>query len=158
MARALRGEDLEQGLPPATFRSVFGDVAVRIRRLCNCRCRAGLQEPNSFAASLATGGVAPELAYITVKFGALAPFAPVADLLSELLPIGGAVNAGTLRNRIMRVGATVAKLITAGAQVLEPDAVTPAVMIGLDGGYVGSRHRRPERNFEVIAGKVIEVG
>ena len=103
-------------------------------------------------------GVAPELAYITVKFDALAPFARVADLLSELLPIGGAVNAGTLRNRIMRVGATVAKLITAGAQVLEPDAVTPAVMIGLDGGYVRSRHRRPERNFEVIAGKVIEVG
>jgi hypothetical protein len=31
-------------------------------------------------------------------------------------------------------------------------------MIGLDGGYVRSRHRRPERNFEVIAGKVIEVG
>ena len=28
----------------------------------------------------------------------------------------------------------------------------------LDGGYVRSRHRRPERNFEVIAGKVIGLG
>jgi hypothetical protein len=55
----------------------------------------------------------------------------------------------------MRVRATVAKLTAAGAQVLEPDAATPAVIVGLDGGYVRSRHRRPERNFEVIAGKVI---
>jgi transposase-like protein len=30
------------------------------------------------------------------------------------------------------------------------------VIVGLDGGYVRSRHRRPERNFEVIAGKVID--
>ena len=49
---------------PATFRSVFGDVAVRIRRLCNGGCRAGLQEPKSFAALLATGGAAPGLAYM----------------------------------------------------------------------------------------------
>ena len=30
-------------------------------------------------------------------------------------------------------------------------------MIGLDGGYLRSRHRRPERNFEVIAGKVLNL-
>jgi hypothetical protein len=35
--------------------------------------------------------------------------------------------------------------------------VTPAVVIGLDGGYLRSRHRRPERNFEVIAGKVLNL-
>jgi hypothetical protein len=28
--------------------------------------------------------------------------------------------------------------------------------VGLDGGYVRSRHRRDERHFEVIAGKVID--
>ena len=33
--------------------------------------------------------------------------------------------------------------------------MTPAVVIGLDGGYLRSRHRRPERNFEVVAGKVL---
>ena len=31
-----------------------------------------------------------------------------------------------------------------------------AVMVGLDGGYVRSRHRHEERHFEVIAGKVID--
>lgn len=40
----------------------------------------------------ATGGVAPVLDYVTAKFAALAPFARVADLLSELLPVSGAGN------------------------------------------------------------------
>src|ERR1700732_3439799 len=52
-------------------------------------------------------------------------------------------------------GRTVAKITAGGAQMPAPDAVMPAVIVGLDGGYVRSRHRRPERNFEVIAGKVI---
>jgi hypothetical protein len=105
---------------------------------------------------MATGGSAPELAYITAKYAALAPFARVADLLSELLPVGGAANAGTVRNRILRVGRTVAQLTPVGTQLTEPDAVTPVVIVGLDGGYVRSRHRRPERNFEIVAGKVID--
>ena len=58
-----RAKLLSKGYYPATFRSVSGDVAVRIRRLCACGCRAGMQEPKSFAALLATGGIAPELAY-----------------------------------------------------------------------------------------------
>jgi hypothetical protein len=144
-----------KGYYPATFRSVFGDVGVRIRRLRVCPCRAGQPEPKSFAAIFAAGGVAPELAYVTAKFAALAPFAPAATLLSELLPVGGAANAGTVRNRTMRVGAAMARLTTEDAPPSEPDTVTEAVVVGLDGGYVRSRHRRPERNFEVVAGKVI---
>jgi hypothetical protein len=42
--------------------------------------------------------VAPELAYVTARYAALAPFGKVAVLLSELLPINGAQNAGTVRN------------------------------------------------------------
>ena len=37
-----------------------------------------------------------------------------------------------------------------------PPPMTP-VVVGLDGGYVRSRHRQEERHFEVIAGKVIDV-
>lgn len=148
---------LSKGYYPAIFRSVFGDVDVRVRRLRACGCRAGQPEPKSYAAMLAIGRVAPELAYVTAKFAALAPFARVADLLSELLPASGAANAGTVRNRTMRVGATMARLTATDTPALETGAVTPALMVGLDGGYVRSRHRRPERNFEVIAGKVIDV-
>jgi len=145
-----------KGYYPATFRSVFGAVRVRIRRLCACYCRADLAEPMSFPAVAGVGGISPELAYITAKFSALAPFARVAELLSELLPIGSAANAGTTRNRTMRVGSTVAKLPSAAAaQLPTSDTVTLPVIVGLDGGYVRNCHRRPERNFEVVAGKII---
>jgi hypothetical protein len=86
-----------KGYYPATFRSVFGGVGVRIRRLRACRCHAERGEPKSFATTFATGGVAPDLAYITAKFAALAPFAPVASMLSELLPVGGTMHASTVR-------------------------------------------------------------
>jgi hypothetical protein len=88
----------------ATFRSLFGDVPVRVRRLFACSCQ-GTGEAKSFAAfDLEAATVAPELAYVTARYAALAPFGKVADLLSELLPVGGATNAGTVRNRTMRAG------------------------------------------------------
>jgi hypothetical protein len=88
----------------ATFRSLFGQVPVQVRRLLVCPCH-GPGEPKSFAAlDLGGGTVAPELAYVTARYAALAPFGKVATLLSELLPIGGAANAGTVRNRTRRVG------------------------------------------------------
>src|SRR4051812_35013484 len=76
-------------------------------------------------------------------------------LLSELLPISGAQNAGTVRNRTQRVGE---KVVRQHLNELATRTTTPPsgpVVIGLDGGYVRSRHRQEERHFEVIAGKVI---
>jgi len=135
-----------KGYRRVTFRSLFGDVPLRVRRFVGCRCRDDLlEEPRSFSALTLEGGMAPELAYVTAKFAALAPFAKVADLLAELLPVGRAINAGTVRNRTRRVGERIARVRT------------PAVVIGLDGGYLRSQHRRPERNFEVIAGKVLNL-
>jgi hypothetical protein len=140
---------------PTRFRSLFGDIWIRVRWLVACPCPVGTQEPGSFAALLPMDGTAPGLAYVTAKLAGLAPFAPVADLLSELRPVGGAANQGTARNRTLRVGSTAAPLGPTRPQMLEPDAVTSDVTVGIDGGYVRSRHRRPERNFEVVAGKGI---
>jgi hypothetical protein len=142
-----------KGYRSVTFRSLFGDVPLRVRRFVSCQCRNTADEPRSFSALTLEGGMAPELAYVTTKFAALAPFAKVADLL----PVGGAVNAGTVRNRTRRIGERIARLRPEGAADPDVDAVTPAVVIGLDGGYLRSRHRRPERNFEVIAGKVLNL-
>src|SRR3954463_14380642 len=141
-----------KGHYPATFRSLFGDVPVRVRRLLVCPCH-GPGEPKSFAAVDLGAGPAPELAYVTAKFAALAPFGKVAALLSELLPISGAQNAGTVRNRTLRVGQDVVRS-TKNAELPATPAAGP-VVVGLDGGYVRSRHR-PERRFEVVAGKVID--
>jgi hypothetical protein len=39
---------------------------------------------------------------------------------------------------------------------MSPAAPVVRVVVGLDGGYVRSRHRQEERHCEVIAGKVID--
>jgi len=139
----------------ARFRSLFGDVPVRVRRLLVCPCQ-GPGEAKSFAAlDLGKDAVAPELAYVTARYAALLPFGKVATLLSDLLPMGGAQNAGTVRNRTLRVGQDVVH------QHLSETVKRPVVqaggpvVVGLDGGYVRSRHRQDERHFEVVAGKVI---
>jgi hypothetical protein len=154
---ALRVEFAEQGISEHDL-----SIAVRQRAAQSSAIRRLPMEdrqegPKSFSALALEGGVAPELAYVTAKFAALAPFARAAALLAELLPVGGAVNAGTVRNRTRRVGERMARLRPAGTPDPDIDAVTPAVVIGLDGGYLRSRHRRPERNFEVVAGKVLNL-
>jgi hypothetical protein len=92
-------ELLSKGYYAAKFRSVFGDLGVRVRRLRACGCHVGEAEPKRFAGMFATGGVAPELAYITTKFVTLLPFARVGDLFAECLPVGGAANSGTPLSR-----------------------------------------------------------
>ncbi|MBV8870273.1 MAG: hypothetical protein JOY65_12800 [Acetobacteraceae bacterium] len=98
--------------------------------------------------------MAPELAHVTARYAALAPFGKVAALLSELLPVSGARHASTVRNRTRRVGETVVRrpTVTDAAQPAEP------VVVGLDGGHVRNRHGGEGRHFEVVAGKVIDVG
>jgi hypothetical protein len=140
----------------ATFRSLFGDVPIRVRRLLTCPCQGTSEAKSCAAFDLEAATVAPELAYVTARYAALVPFGKVADLLSDLLPVSGAPNAGTVRNRTMRVGEAVAQpRVTTTA---EPATARPAepIVVGLDGGYVRSRHRQDERHFEVIAGKVID--
>jgi hypothetical protein len=139
----------------ATFRSLFGDVPVRVRRLLVCPCH-GPDEPKSFAALDLGAGPAPELAYVTAKFAALVPFGKVATLLSELLPMSGAQNAGTVRNRTLRVGQEVVQPHSTGTAKRPVMQAARPVVVGLDGGYVRSRHQQEERHFEVVAGKVID--
>jgi hypothetical protein len=143
-----------KGHYPVTFRSLFGDVPVRVRRLHACPCQ-GQSEVKSFGVlDLGHDAVAPELAYVTARYAALVPFGKVAVLLSEMLPISGAQNAGTVRNRTRRVGENVVRQhATETTQRTSPGG---PVVVGLDGGYVRSRHRQEERHFEVIAGKVID--
>jgi hypothetical protein len=97
--------------------------------------------------------VAPELACVTARYAALAPFRNVAVLLSELPPISGAQNVGAVRNGRSGWARTLFTIETAKQAATPPAA---SVVVGLDGGYVRGRHRHEERQFEVIAGKVID--
>ncbi|HEX3405483.1 MAG TPA: hypothetical protein VHT74_34675 [Acetobacteraceae bacterium] len=73
----------------ATFRSLFGDVPVRVRRLLACPCQ-GTGGAKSFAAfDLEAATVAPELAYVTARYAALAPFGKVSMQVGEsVIPPG----------------------------------------------------------------------
>ncbi len=139
----------------ARFRSLFGDVPVRVRRLLVCPCQ-GVGEAKSVAAlDLGKGAVAPELAYVTARYAALAPFGRVAVLLSELLPISGTQHASTVRNRTLRVGTGVVQGHSAETPNQPTAQAAGPIVVGLDGSYVRSRHRCEGRHFEVIAGKII---
>jgi hypothetical protein len=124
-----------KGHYPVTFRSLIGDVPVRVRRLLACPCQRQGGAKSFAALELGNDAVAPELAYVTARYAALAPFGKVAVLLSEMLPISGAQNAGTVRNRTRRVGENVVRQHT--IETAKRTATPPAtpVVVGLDGGY-----------------------
>jgi hypothetical protein len=71
--------------------------------------------------------------------------ARVADFLSELLPVSGAPNASMIRNRTMGVGEAVVTAACHDNGEADTVAAEP-VVVGLNGGYVRSRHRQDERN------------
>jgi len=139
----------------ATFRSLFGDVPVRVRRLFVCPCRSEGGAKSVAALDFGGDAVAPELAYVTARYAALAPFGKVAALLSELLPLGGTQHASMVRNRTLRVGAEVVQARAVELQDQPAVQTSGPVVVGLDGGYVRDRNRSEGRRFEVIAGKVI---
>jgi hypothetical protein len=85
----------------STFRSVFGNVAVRVRRVTACR---GCGEKPAAPLFTRRSSTAPELRYLNAKLAAPLPFGKVADFLNEVLPVGAATNAATVRNRTRRVG------------------------------------------------------
>jgi hypothetical protein len=145
---------VSKGPYPVRFLSLFGDVPLRVRRLLICPCQDDGEVNSSAVLDLGGTAVAPELAYITARYAALAPFGKVAALLSELLPISGTPHASTVRNRTRRVGKTIVQQRNS-ADMAKP---TGPVVVGLDGGYVRSRHGGEGRHFEVIAGKVIDAG
>jgi len=142
-----------KGHYPVRFRSLFGEVPLRVRRLLLCPCQGGGEAKSSAVLDFGGNAVAPELTYLTPRYAALASLGQVAALLSELLPISGTQHASTVRNRTRRVGEIIVE------QQNSADTAKPVgpVVIGLDGGYVRHRHGGEGRYFEVIAGKVIDV-
>jgi|ERR1019366_8105692 hypothetical protein len=86
---------------------------------------------------------------------ALLSFRKAADFLGELLPLSALATASTIRNRTMKVGRRLQKSAEALATAVLNEPCKELV-VGFDGGCVRNRHQRPERNFEAIAGKVLD--
>lgn len=141
-----------KGYYKSIFKSVFGKVPMRVRRVWGCQCR---DAENRTFSSLPTGKnpTSPELKYLTSKLAALMPFGKVADFLGELLPASAKTNASSVRNRVMRVGRRLEKP-SADSKSARAEAPAKKIIVGLDGGYVRGR-TGPERNFEVVVGRVL---
>jgi hypothetical protein len=56
-----------KGHYPVTFRSLFGDVPVRVRRLLVCPCQGPFAVKSFGVLDLGHDAVAPELAYVTAR-------------------------------------------------------------------------------------------
>ena len=148
-----------KGYSAARFRSLFGDVPVQVRRLLVCPCQGAGESETQSVAVLGFGrgaAVAPELAYVTARYAAMAPFGKTADLLSELLPISGTQHASTVRSRTLRVGKDVVQAHAAETANQPAAPASDPVVVGIDGGYLRHRHRAEGRRFEVVAGKMIQ--
>ena len=145
-----------KGYYQSTLRSVYGKIRMRVRRIRGCSC-SGSQGRTYSTLFTNKSPITSELRYLTAKMAALLPFGKAADFLGELLPLSAVATANTVRNRTMNIGKRLGKsaevLATAATAAEEP---CKDLVIGLDGGYVKSRHPRPERNFEIIAGKVVD--
>jgi len=140
----------------STLRSVYGNVGMRIRRLRACPCSGS--RAHSFSTLFTNKSpITPELRYLTAKMAALMPFRKVADFLGEFLPLSAQATASTVRNRTMKVGRRLERSAEALATAASNEPCKELV-VGFDGGYVKNRHRWPERNFEVVAGKALDRG
>jgi hypothetical protein len=143
-----------KGYDQSTLHSVYGNVPMRVRRVRGCSC-TGTQARSYSPIPTSQHPITPELKYLTAQLAALLPFGKVTDFLSELLPFSAKMTASTVRNRTLKVGKRLGQ--SAGLLAAKPQhEPCPEAVVGLDGAYVRARHPRPERNFEVIVGTVLD--
>jgi hypothetical protein len=113
-----------------------------------------------------TTHTSPELEFLQAKWAAHVSFAAVADLLHDVLPVDACLNDETIRMQVFKTAERLeAELgpeqfaFDTGSQheIEESPEPGPPITVGLDGGYIRGRDRRPGGTgcFEVIAGKSI---
>ena len=88
----------------ATFRSLFGDVPLRVRRLLTCPCQSSGGAKSFAVLDLDAATVAPELAYVTARYGRWRRSARSQPCCPNCFRSAERQNAGTVRNRTLRVG------------------------------------------------------
>jgi hypothetical protein len=151
-----------KGTGTNTVRTVFGPLNVPNPRWSRCGCRA--QGPSTFRPMTAwlSGRTSPELLYLETKWASLIPFAKVADLLKEVLPVGESTNHETVREHLQATAERMDQELgeerpphsfegskEEGDQPLPDGPMT----VGIDGGYVRAAHKGG--CFEVIAGRSV---
>jgi hypothetical protein len=145
-----------------TVKTVFGPVELPNPRWNRCSCRA--EGPQTFrpTATWLQGRSTPELLYLETKWASLIPFEKVADLLKEVLPVGGTTNHETVREHLQAVAERIEgelgeerkpREFEAPNAETEPSLPDGPMTVGIDGGYVRAAHK--QGCFEVIAGRSV---
>ncbi len=128
-----------------------------------CPCQNG--GPKTFRPLRARlpGQTSPEMLYLETKWASLIPFAQVAELLQEVLPVGNSVNAETVRNHLQATAERLEQELGEEQQLPlfegsdedweQQPLPDGSITVGLDGGYVRAAHKQGW--FEVIAGKSV---
>ncbi|MGH9628496.1 MAG: ISKra4 family transposase [Bryobacteraceae bacterium] len=143
--------------------TVFGRVEVANPRWNRCPCQT--DGPNTFRPmrTWMTGQTSPEMLYLETKWASLIPFARVADLLKEVLPIEDSVNQETVRTHLYATAERIEQELGEERQLnlfegsedeweQQPLPDGP-ITVGIDGGYVRAAHKQGW--FEVIAGRSV---
>jgi hypothetical protein len=150
---------LSKGPGRTRFRTAFGTIALSSPRFHRCRCQPGAAGTFSPLNLLLTERIAPELLYLETRWASRVSYGMTADLLKDVLPIGGTADASTIRRHLHKV-ATRHEADLSGEQPggLDEGRVNgqplpqAAVIVGIDGGYVRNWHDK-KHNFEVVVGK-----
>ena len=151
---------------PLVMRTLFGTLRVDSPRWWHCGCLPRVARTFSPLASILPQRITPELSYLQARFAGLVSYGLSADLLGEVLPLGRALYASTVRRQVQataqrledELGQERFSFIDSCQRDREelPRPELPLV-VGLDGGYVHSSAQTSRRDgwFEVIAGKVM---
>lgn len=143
--------------------TVFGRVEVPNPRWNRCHCQA--DGPKTFRPmrTWLNGQTSPEMLYLETKWGSLIPFARVADLLKEVLPVENSVNQETVRAHLYATAERMEQelgderqlnLFEGSEEEWEQQPLPDGpITVGIDGGYVRAAHKQGW--FEVIAGRSV---
>lgn len=151
----------ESGSTPV--KTLFGRVHVPNPRWNRCACQTA--GPKTFRPTKRwlQGQSSPEMLYLETRWASLIPFARVADLLKEVLPVGDSANQETVRKHLQGTAERIEQELGEERQLnlfegseedweQQPLPDGP-ITVGIDGGYVRAAHKQGW--FEVIAGKSV---
>jgi hypothetical protein len=151
---------------PIVMRTLFGRLGLDSPRWWHCGCQPQTNRTFSPLASILPERTTPELSYLQARFAGLVSYGLSADLLGELLPLGRALHANTVRRQVQATaqrledelgGERFSFIDTCQADLEELPRPELPLVVGLDGGYVHSSAQTSRRDgwFEVIADKVM---
>jgi hypothetical protein len=140
-----------KGSGTAEIRTLFGSVTVPNPRWNRCSCHTDGAKTFRPATAWLSGRTTPELLYLETKWGSLLPYARVASLLKEVLPIDDRESQETVRSHLYataerledELGEEQPSLVGGTDEDLEELPIPDGpITVGIDGGYVRAAQNR----------------